>query len=106
VLVVFEIVPHFFNFKCVRSYIKGKLDFFTALYAFMSHDHPGIRTGVCLMFNQIMAKLSRGTIGFNLITKAALNQAQGSNRAPFDELIESLSMQSAQLRGEVLTLIN
>lgn len=106
VLQVFEIVPHFFNFKSVRGFIKGKLDFFTALYLFMSHRNHGIRAGACQMFNHILQKLSRGTVGYNLITKAAINQAQGSNRAPFDELIESLSMQSLELRVEVLTLIN
>ena len=103
---MFEIVPHFFNFKLGRGFIKGKLDFFTALYLFMSHRNHGIRAGACQMFNQILAKLSRGTVGYNLITKAAINQAQGSNRAPFDELIESLSMNSLELRVEVLTLIN
>ena len=103
---MFEIVPHFFNFKSGRGFIKGKLDFFTALYLFMSHRNHEIRAGACQMFNQILAKLSRGTVGYNLITKAAINQAQGSNRAPFDELIESLSMNSLELRVEVLTLIN
>ena len=73
VLQVFEIVPHFFNFKSVRSFIKGKLDFFTALYFFMSHRNHGIRAGACQMFNHIPQKLSRGTVGYNLITKAAIN---------------------------------
>ena len=74
-LQVFEIVPHFFNFKSGRGIIKGKLDFFTSLYLFMSHRNHGIRAGACQMFNQILAKLSRGTVGYNLITKAAINQA-------------------------------
>ena len=53
-----------------------------------------------------MIKLTRGSIGYNLVTKAATNSAQGSNRAAFDELIESLSWNQPQLRLEVLTLIN
>lgn len=34
--------------------IRGKLDFFTGLYDFMDHSHPGLRTAACLMFIQIM----------------------------------------------------
>lgn len=72
---VFEIVPHFFSFQAARHYIKGKLDFFTALYEFMDHPHLGIRTAVCQMFNQIFKRLPRGNIAFTLTTKAAINQA-------------------------------
>ena len=34
---VFEAVPHFFKFQAAREYIKGKMDFFAALYEFMDH---------------------------------------------------------------------
>ena len=55
--------------------MKGKLDFFTALYAFMCHENAGLRAVTCQTFNQIMVKLSRASIGFNLFTKAATNNA-------------------------------
>ena len=72
---MFDIVPNFFKFRTSRDFIKGKLDFFTALYEFMNHAHPGLRTACCQMFNQVIKKLPRGAIAFSLITKAAENQA-------------------------------
>lgn len=47
---VFEVVPHFFKFQSAREYIKGKLDFFTALYEFMDHEIPGLRANACKCF--------------------------------------------------------
>ena len=71
---VFEVVPRFFSFNSSRQYIKGKLDFFTALYEFMDHrDHPGLRYAVTTMFIKIIKRLPKGTYAFNLITKAAIN---------------------------------
>ena len=43
------------------------------------------------MFCQIIQKLSKGAYAYNLITKAATNQAKKNNKALFDELIVSLS---------------
>ena len=52
-------------------------------------------------------QLSKGAYAFNLITKAATNQAQKNNKAPFDELILSLSMSDQPfLRLVVLQFIN
>jgi len=71
---VFEVVPRFFSFQASREYIKGKLDFFTALYEFMDNkDHPGLRYAATTMFIKIIKKLPKGAYAFNLITKAAIN---------------------------------
>ena len=72
---MFEIVPRFFKFQAAREYIKGKLDFFTALYEFMDHVNPGLRELACKCFIEIIQNLSKGAYAFNLITKAAINQA-------------------------------
>ena len=44
---VFEIVPLLFQFESARDFIKGKLDFFTALYQFMDHEDSKMRTLAC-----------------------------------------------------------
>lgn len=59
------------------------------------------------MFCKIIQKLSKGAYAFNLITKAATNQAHKSRKAPFDDLILSLSMTDLpQLRLATLAFIN
>ena len=85
-------MPHFFSFSSARNYIKGKLDFFTSLYEFMDHSVKPLRWAATNMFCKIVQKLSKGAYAFNLITKAATNQALKSRKAPFDDLILSLSM--------------
>ena len=51
--------------------------------------------------------MAKGANAFNLVTKAATNQANKSNKAPYDELITSLSNSSnPQLQYFTLTLIN
>lgn len=100
---VFEIVPHFFKFQSARELIKGKLDFFTALYQFMDHKMPQLRSIACQCFCSIIMKLSKGAHAFNLITKAATNQAYKNNKAPFDELILSLSI--AEPPNHILRLL-
>jgi len=72
----------------------------------MSQQSIGLRIVACQTFNEILQKLSRGSIGYNLLTKAATHHAQGSNRTAFDELVESLSWKEVQLRVQVLKLIN
>ena len=47
--------------------------------------------------------MAKGANAFNLVTKAATNQANKSNKAPYDELITSLSNTS---NPQVQYLIN
>ena len=67
------------------------MDFFTALYEFMDHEELELRRIACRCLCDIIQKLKKGAYAFNLITKAATNQAKQNNKAPFDELILSVS---------------
>ena len=49
-----EVVPHFFTFESAKDYIKGKLDFFTALYEFMDNSNPPLRWVAVSMFCKIL----------------------------------------------------
>ena len=100
-------MPRLFSFEAARNFIKGKLDFFTALYQFMDNEQPKLRELAALMFVKIISKIPKGAYAFNLITKAATNQAQKSNKAPYDELICSLSnTANPQLQYNTLNFIN
>ena len=44
---VFEMIPYIAQFESARQYVKGKMDFFTALYEFMDHEELEIRKIAC-----------------------------------------------------------
>ena len=46
--------------------------------------------------------MKKGSYAFNLITKAATNQARKNNKAPFDELILSISKFGENSAGDEL----
>lgn len=58
------------------------------------------------MFTLIMTFMSRGSLGFNLITKAADNYARKNGKACYDDIVSALSEKDNDLRLNVLQLIN
>lgn len=104
---VLECVPFLFTFESARHFIKGKLDFFTTLYGFLdSSNLKEMRNKAAYMFTLIMTFMSRGSLGFNLITKAAENYARKNGKACYDEIVSALELKDPELRLNVLNLIN
>lgn len=85
----FEIYSKMADFSKAREYIKSKQDIFLNLYKFMdSETNIGLRAICTAMFTKMITKFPKG--GFTLFTRTAMNEAQRSKRATYDEIMEAL----------------